>query len=232
MTVCYTLTIEESEVIQSPTEDSFVGGQPKLPFEHEIPCCRDCGAEQSFFFQVAFPEKHVWCGRSMAVFMCTACVEEETLIPRMLNAPLLGADIPAGFLDDYQTNFRILIFESSRGVLKTTYQERVKFKRISLVETDDPKRNDHKLGGEPNWLLGDETPNTYNSTQRMAFLMQLLEGYMFEIGSDAPQQLKLGLGTVPVPMNKPFYRLFLKNQLYFFGTVDQDHPLVYILTQV
>ena len=64
-----------------PVIRRLLGGVPLIPGATAIPRCKLCNAEQAFYFQVAFPPKHVWEGLSLAVFSCVACVDEEHLIP-------------------------------------------------------------------------------------------------------------------------------------------------------
>jgi hypothetical protein len=79
---------------------SFIGGKPCLPSDKTVPVCKLCGAEQTFFYQVAFPKGHIWENTSMAVFFCTSCVDENYLIPKMIDDVLLDANIKKGFLND------------------------------------------------------------------------------------------------------------------------------------
>lgn len=111
----YLLKLDQSNQKQNESDLSFIGGQPCIPPSIEMPVCELCGAEQTFFFQVAFPEGHVWQGLSMAVFACTSCAHEEYLIPEMLQGALPNADIPEGFLDSYQRNFKIIFLIQIKG---------------------------------------------------------------------------------------------------------------------
>lgn len=230
MQPCYVLKADESTQNQAENDLSFVGGLPRIPEGEEMPSCRLCGAQLTFFFQVAFPEDHVWANRTMALFACTSCAHEDHFIPEMLDGPLAGADIPEHFLTSYQKNFRILVFDTDRGVVRSEYEPKVAFKRWKLVSSQAGAQ-EHKIGGEPNWLLEDEAPATYRQTVPMFFLMQLLEGLTFEKLPEAPPQMTLGLTGEQEPSRDPFYRLFLSNNLYFFGTEDGE-PLVYVLTQI
>ncbi|MFF2445494.1 hypothetical protein ACFVSW_00215 [Neobacillus sp. NPDC058068] len=228
----YLLMEDHSNQKQMEGDLSFIGGHPCIPASMEIPVCQLCGAEQTFFFQVAFPEEHIWHGFSMAVFACTSCAHEEYLIPEMLQDTLRGVDIPEGFLEDYQKNFKCNIFETKKGVYRDSYQEKIQFKRWKQTSTSEPKIANNKLGGQPNWLLGDETPATYKISVPMLFLMQLMEDIKFEIVQDAPPQIRLGLRGNPEPSKHHYYELFLANNIYFFGTKERLKPLVYVLTQI
>jgi hypothetical protein len=119
---------------QTPADDCFVGGRPRLPRGHVLPICRLCGAGQTFFFQIAFPPDHAWATLTLAVFSCTSCADESHLIPAMLSGPLRGANIPRDFLVDYQTNFRFEVFETNAGRMASDYRERVSFRRVQLTD--------------------------------------------------------------------------------------------------
>ena len=232
MSDCYVLTIGPSQSHQSGTEESFIGGTPNLPKGMEIPRCKLCAAEQTFFFQITFPSKHLWEGMTLALFACTSCADRNHLIPEMLSGPLPGADIPEGFLLSYQTNLRILVFEKALGAPRTTYQNRVIFKPLSLHQTANMAVDDNKIGGTPAWLLEDESPKSYAGKLPMFFLLQLQAGLQFEIDKHAPSQVEVGLDGSPEPSPFNYYQLFIGNKIFLFGTQDRTEPRVYAITQV
>jgi len=116
--------------------------------------------------------------------------------------------------------------------MRKDYQEKVQFKRWNLTPVSENAISENKIGGQPNWLLEDESPASYNSTVPMFFLMQLMEDFKFDIVPDAHPQIIISLRGKPEPSEHRYYELFLANQLYFFGTNNRSEPLVYILTQV
>jgi len=225
MSDCYVLSSDSSQKLQTADAESFVGGMPKIPPGESIPCCELCGAEQSFFFQIAIPKDSYWSGLSLAVFACTSCANENYLIPEMLSGQLLGADIPEGFLTSYQRNFKFLIFETKSAIIYENYRERIRFTQINLVEAESPTHDTTKLGGIANWLLGDESPKSYNNRIEMFFLLQILPEFQFEIIDDAPRGL-------PKSSSLKYYRLFNGNKIFLFGTRDKSELLVYAITQV
>lgn len=232
MDKCHLINVVNAGTPQQKDDFSFIGGTPRLPEGVDIPECELCGSPQTFFFQIAFPKEHIWNKLSLALFACTSCAHKEYFIPEMLSGKLQGIDIPKGFLDTYQRNFRVLIFNTENATLKQGYIEKVKFKKVVLEERSDMNEVTNKVGGCPVWLLGDETPSTYDSSIGMLFLMQLAEEFEFEIVPDAPGQTTLSLtGAQKISENR-FYRLFLANNIYIFGTNDPSNPKVYILTQI
>lgn len=222
----------ENQVPQTFEPKSFIGGKPILPRAVDVPKCELCGVHQSFFCQVSFPDGHSWAGLTMAIFMCTSCVDEDHLIPEMLEEPLYGVDIPDGFLRRYQKNFRFVVFESALGEVKRDYVEKIVYKPLSLVPVDRPDMLGDKVGGQPNWILEDESPSTYAGKHKMCFLMQLMAETKFEIYEYAPAQMELGLTGKPQPSPSRYYQLFNGNAVFMFGVCGHAIPLVYALTQI
>lgn len=211
---------------------SFIGGKPMLPPGLDVPTCGLCGAVQTFYFQVALPVEHALGGLTLCVFACTSCADQDHLIPEMLSGPLRNADIPLGFLDDYQTNFRALLFATSTGETQSGYREVIKYAPIELVPITEEGYRGSKVGGAPDWLLDDETPRSYAETQELVFIMQLKEGTTFQVADLAPGQMELDLRGRPSIRSDRIYTLFNSNEIFVFGVNDRNHPGVYILTQV
>lgn len=216
---------------QTGDESSFIGGLPALPTDFQIPRCKLCGSEQTFFFQLEFPAGHVWSGVSLAVFSCTSCADENSLISEMLTCQMPGADIPLGFLDSYQTTFRFLVFRRDSAQLVKSYKKKIAFKRIRL-DPMDLHSEVGQVGGTPAWILENEFPKSYDSQIPMEFLLQLRSGLKFPTLSSAAPQIELDISGRPKPSPEPFYQLFLGNELYLFGTVGLSTRLVYAITQV
>jgi hypothetical protein len=231
MNDCYALQVKGPSAPQTPEDKWFIGGIPKLPPTILIPRCKLCKADQSFMFQIAFPDSHRWHGLSLAVFSCTSCADQNYLIPRMLSASLPGVAIPEGFLESYQTNFRFLVFASDEAQVRKSYIERVRFQGLNL-EPVSPDFVGHKIGGVPNWLMKDETPASYRGSIKMFFLLQLQQGFQFEIHNHASPQIELGIDGLPQPSPVSYYQLFNGNAIYLFGTDDRSEPLVYAITQI
>lgn len=229
MSACYRL--EPVDAPQTRADETFIGGKPRLPAAEAIPVCKLCGAEQTFFFQIAFPEKNEWAGLSLATFACTSCADKDKLIPQMLPGPLPGIDIPEGFLEAYQVNFRFLVFPTAEAVLREDYREKVAY-QLWKLEPSSPRTRGTKVGGTPDWLQEDESPRSYAGRTPMFFLMQIEKDVVFQTVPDAPPQIKIGLSGKPQPASYRHYKLFISNATYLFGTEDRERPLVYAITQV
>ena len=218
---------------QAEHELCFVGGQPSMPDEMPLPSCGLCGNQQTFFFQVAFPTESPWAGLSLATFECTSCAHEDHLIPRLLT-PLVGADVPKGFLDDYQVNFRFLVFPTRSAVRRTDYKSRVAYREWSLVRPIEQCFGGFKIGGQPTWELEDETPAVYAGSVQFAFLLQVPVDFHFETVHGAPPQVRLDpTPTTPngEQLTENYYELFVANALYLFGTTGTTDRLVYAVVQ-
>lgn len=202
-----------------------------MPAALDVPRCKLCNYSMTFFFQVSFPNGHPWQGYSIAVFSCTHCKSDDYPIPEMPPGNPAGMRIPDGFLDSYQKNFRILAFPSEHGKARPECTSSIRYRRWTLEVADDPFAPGNKLGGFPNWILYDETPESYEDMP-MVFLMQIAENYEFELLKDSGCRTSLeeSLQSMFEPHVKR--KLFLGNQCYFFGTASPEKGLVYVITQV
>jgi hypothetical protein len=228
MSTNYAMMIEEGE--QRGTEESFVGGRPALPVGTDVPCCVICDSAQTFFFQVAFPSDHAWTGWSVASFACTSCASEDSLIPEMIPGSLPGADVPTSFLTTYQRNFRFEVFETRSGRMLHDCVERVRFRRVQLRPGN--RSGLGLLGGEPEWVLADEAPGSFDSASPPTFLLQVSSGFQFATVPGSPRQVELGLDGTPEPSPYGHYQLFIGNMTYLFGAKQPTAGAgVYVLTQ-
>lgn len=218
-----------SKSTQEGTEASFIGGRPRLPGAAEVPRCTLCECEQTFYFQVAFPPGHRWHEYTLAVFACTSCAVEDSLIPEMPSGKLAGADVSLAFLQRYQRNFRFLVFETPLAKLVESYREAIEYRRLTLVAGASSAFG--FVGGAPEWLGEDETPAAL-ARESVVFLMQLMPDYEFDIVAGAPRQMEISLRGIPERSQDPFYRLFIGNASYLFGAEHVQPDSVYALTQV
>lgn len=223
---------------------SFIGGKPCIPPSVPLPVCKICGEPLTFFFQVAFPEGHMWAGKSLAFFFCSADYhkhKDKEQLPRPVHADTKdNFDIPAGELnpESYQTMFRAIVFDTSEGVLREDYQERVAYQEIEWK----PRRAKDKktpilLGGEPIWTgikkYGKERPASYGG-KLMGLILQVAENFNFDKLPDAPPEMKksyLGNGGFK-ERTQPNYTLFYEfNRVYLWGPEDPSDLVVYINVQ-
>lgn len=211
---------------------SFIGGFPSLPKDTILPVCTLCGAQQTFFFQTAFTEEHCWKGYSLAAFLCTSCADENHLIPEMLKGELKGADIPKGFLEKYQTNFRFVVAKTEDCIIREDYNPKIKYMPLKIKKSLFSSSLGIRLGLKPDWVLEDESPASYDSSTKMVFLCQVPQDYEFPIINGAPPQIELDLGGVPTESSREYYEYFIGNAVYLFGTEDLQEPLIYAITQV
>lgn len=216
---------------QVPWVTSFVGGRPKIPPSLELPTCGLCGAVQTFFLQVAFPDRHEWAGLTLAIFRCTSCFDWERLAPRMGRKPLgPGEDIPDGELDEDQINYRFLVFPTAQGVVRAEYEERIRYMPIDLITSSPAVKTRSHIGGKPRWIQGGETPGCYGG-EPLDFLMQWEEWFRFRAVEGAPYQRgphdeQLRGFSLP-----NVYSLFVSLELYFFGNHSGGKPNVYPICQ-
>jgi hypothetical protein len=128
----------------------------------------------------------------------------------------------------------LLTFKTREGVIVEDYREKVVFSPLDLMPARQNSKVLSKLGGKPTWIMSDESPSTYENKIKMVFLMQLEPDFEFDIRADALPQMDLDLGGKPIQSEDRFYKLFLGNSIYFFGTEPKkDEGLkVYVITQI
>ncbi len=177
-----------------------------------------------FFFQVVLPAGRRWQGALVAVFQCVSCCSEDSLIPEMPDVSLSGASIPPGFLTRYQSNFRLVVAEATTGRVRNDYRP--------LVEDAPIDPGAWRIAAEPQWLLDDETPASYESFSDPVFLFQVPRGMSFPMSPGAPLQKTLDLEGQLVDADRHHYELFLGNAVYFFGFGPPAAERVYVITQV
>jgi hypothetical protein len=231
---------DPSEHRQSEQDQCFAGGQPRLLSEMALPKCHLCSADLSFFFQIAFPQGHVWEGFTLAVFACTDHGHEDQLLPIPIRVPgtenVPATDIRADYFMDYEQSFRYLVFPTHDAVRRHDYVERVKFRRWELSEVDPNEEIESYVGGEPQWYYDPpaEFPVTYASRIPVVFLMQLKNSDYFPTHETAPSQEYLVASdslTFTYTDNLSDYSLFYGTQLYFFGIEDGTNRRIFVARQ-
>jgi len=222
---------EEDQEIEN---NSFIGGYPKLPKEFEIPITDDTTTQMTFYFQYEFPEEHIYSGFILSVFATSDFMHEDYTIPEMLTGTLKGINVPKDFLDDYQKYFKVYVYKKGDYSLREGYNLKLKYKKlITSVKVGDENISWFAdVNEKPNWYLDDESPSTYNFQEPFVFILQIKEGYEFEKKDNIPRQKVLG-GTDGLTLCDSYgdeYELFNMNEIYFFGTNNQNKK-VYIITQ-
>lgn len=213
---------------------SYEGGKPHLPEGVTVPLCKLCGHEQTFFFQVAFPDGHPWQDYTLSVFSCKSCFDEQHIIPERFCPSLKDAQISSQFLKDYQTNFRFVVFPTNSGKLVSSYSERIRFRPWRLAR----RRSNEvlvrsKVGGVPSWSYEDETPGLVDGQWQVSFLLQLEDYYRFRRHSFAPPEWGFGKrhGEYERMEDFDYYWLFSGGHLYMFGASVGGERVVIFMTQ-
>jgi hypothetical protein len=209
---------------------SFIGGVPRLSPDCQLPACTLCGSQLAFFLQIALPDNHPWGGRSVAVFACVECEDYDFVIPDMKYGREKES-IPKQFLEEYQKNFRFLVFKTDTARMRSDYNVRVAYQRMTAVSTDHATLNDVQVGGDPSWRIDDEFfPGTCEGDP-FVLLFQFPRGISFEIVDDAPRQIHLDITGNPCRSTEGSYDLFVANEIYAFGTLAPGYRGVYVVVQ-
>ncbi|GIW28737.1 MAG: hypothetical protein KatS3mg070_2100 [Meiothermus sp.] len=207
---------------QTEADISFRGGVPRMPAELELPRCQRCGDEQTFFFQVAFPEKHLWHGWVMCVFSCSSCFDKYDPSPRgHYTAPDV---LPDGYLDRLETDYRIILYpaDSPTARMRTEARQLLKFEEIRFEKLRVNNRHyETKLGGKPFWI---DDPRPIEEIEYMGghfvFIGQFMEEFnFFPALEDAPPPKASGqwIRTKPV---KAYGLFHVGGNFLFFGTTS------------
>ncbi len=219
--------------------DSFIGGKPCIPLGVELPVCKICGEPLTFFFQVAFPKGHMWAGKSLAFFFCSATYHKHQA-KQWFPPELVGADpLDAGALapERYQTLFKVIFFDTKNGVLREDYEEKVVYQRIDWKSgIRKNKSTPIVLSGEPIWMesFGKEYPAAYEG-KKMNLVLQVAQYFNFEKYPDAPPEMKKNytVGGDPFrPRKENDYTLFCDfNRVFLWGTEEDESPVFGINVQ-
>jgi hypothetical protein len=211
---------------QNPDRKSFQGGSPVMPADIESPRCRLCDAELTFYFQLEFPAKTAWTGRTLCMFACTACQDMKYIVPnRPPGYTVEKVVIPDGYIEEQQINFRTLVFENTQvAVLRSDIVARFDHQPFEFQRLrDNNKSYESKIGGRPYGQYEPEVPLSYMGSA-MTFLMQLDSEWIFKVREG--MTLVPGVGGVPDQDGALFWGL----PTYFSGTVDLQPPKVWVLT--
>jgi hypothetical protein len=219
---------------QAGSERSFIGGCPMLPSGFPLPQNEKTQTEMTFFFQIAMPETHRWCGRTISVFASTDHVDDQSFLPK-LPVPLAGATLDRAFFSGYQSYFRVFVFRNEDISVRTECVSPVAFHRLHLTHEVPPGS---KLFGSmtptPDWILDDESPNDFEGWRDLiAFLFQTKLDYEFATVPDAPRQKVIDYSNASsglVDSAGADYSLFVSNETYYFG-IEADQTYVYIVPQ-
>jgi hypothetical protein len=227
------ITHEKTTQEQDKKANSFIGGVPKLPKKFDIPLTEETQTQMTFFFQYEFPKDHHYEGLILSMFATTDFCNDDFTIPEMLTGVLKDIDIPEGFLDKYQRYFKMFLYENKEYELREDYNPKLLYKKLITSEkVEDNSTLFAEINEKPDWILDDEAPGTYNSTEKLFFLFQMKEDYEFEKREEAPRQQLLA-GEDGLTLCDSFgrdYDLFNGNEIYFFGTKNDDKK-IYIITQ-
>jgi hypothetical protein len=221
--------------------ESYIGGCPRLPVEMPLPTCGLCGSLQTFYFQVAFPDDHIWKDQSLAVFQCTSCYNPEYDIAPILTEDLLPPefkgfswdriprDFPHALLEYIQINWKVIVFPTAEGTPRQDYPARIQFIPLRIKPSLELRPSmKSRIGGEPGWSQGDERPLTCDRVP-MQFLMQWRSFFDFPIVPGAPPQHDRAFTIAPAVKEGQPYHLLIGMFLYFFGCTinNTKHILIW-----
>lgn len=204
---------------QRDVDTWFLGGRPRLPADVIVPACRVCGEEMTLFLHAATPPVGRWADRAINLFACTAHADPG-VIPDAW--PSTGAGVgdrialPPGYLETYQTFFRIVVVDVDASTVLAAYRPRLAFERLAPVASG--ARWLLRAGGLPGMPASETVRRaTYGSADDLEFLLRVRGGLRFRVEPGAPPQARL----YPDPTERtgvvPGYELFEGAPLWLFG---------------
>ena len=237
--------IKEDEKQTSSTL-SYIGGKPNLPLSLSIPKCTICGDEMTFMFQIAFPKEHFLNKKTMSVYFCTLkdhdiyCIPEipppDVFFDKETDEYIDNIEVTKEFLEQYERNFKILVFDTDNAEIVESYEEKCIFKNIEFEMSEYTNPDiDFVIGGEPIWIMGEdinETPNSICEDTNIGLIMQIREDYIFDKHFDAHiQENEYRVETNEEKLRRIPYMLFASDRIYFWGTKDKENLKVFISVQ-
>ena len=222
---------------------SFIGGKPYIPKDELLPICKVCGEPLTFFFQIAFPQGHMWEGKSLALFYCTCTTHKhddmQTFPPSIHTGTANDLfNIPDGEInpETYQTLFRVIFFDTTEGVLREDYKEKVTYQRIDWKSS---KKKNKKVpiivAGEAIWSkeFGMERPASYEG-KNMELVLQVADYFNFDKLYDASPEMEATYekNNPFIPRKENSYTFFYEfNRVYLWGTAEREHPSFWLNVQ-
>lgn len=229
--------------IKQDNSTSYIGGKPCIPKEVPLPTCKVCGEPLTFFFQIAFPRGHMWEGKSLAFFYCTCAYhkhDDKRMFPPAIQTGAKNDlfDIPDGALspESYQTLFRVIFFDTTDGVLREDYEEKVAYQRIDWkTSRKKDKKTPIIIGGEAIWSAnyGKERPAAYEG-KAMELVLQVADYFNFEKLDDAPPEMEetYQKDNPFRPRKENNYTFFFDfNRVYLWGTAEKENPSFWLNVQ-
>ncbi len=243
--------VPEPNTTQTPEDRSFKGGLANMPDRIPWPTCLECGIDLAFFFQVEFPQKHVYRGWVMCMFQCIECAdptpaffyltpvsaEEKALLgikSKRLNTIKKLSEYELD-IDQFQFKFRTILFRSSEAsVVRTSARQHIKFERIRFDPL--PPNNRFlvsKVGGKAGWWFENEPgehDEVWYAGEKLTFLMSIADWTFPAVeGAPVPKDvLSANLFSIDRA-----YRLFQGKAVYFQGTTSSkyDPPRILVVSQ-
>lgn len=216
---------------QTEASVNHIGGFPMLAPDEPAPTCGQCDAAMSFLIQVTPGNDHIWAGRTLALFECTACPDDT---PNRFLAPgssdrsweearQQGIVVTEDFLAGNRQHHRVIVSDLAVATMRQDIPERVVHQRLEPREVAEPYLG-LKVGGVPSWTDNNVIFEEATFGQAgVVFLFQIPARRTFRRLPSAPPQQYL-----PDLWDDDYF-LFGGAPAFCFGTIDRQEPAAFLI---
>jgi hypothetical protein len=194
----------------------------------------------TFFLQVALPHDHPWTGWTVALFSCTACLDQTPnrfLSPGPENwtwqeASERGIVVDERFIAGAQRHRSLVVNTASDVVVREDISAHIAFRALDQRQVGEPYVG-MKVGGVPSWRENNVIYElaTYKG-ERLTFLFQVPGRPRFSRLPTAPLRNDFFQGSHPTPpeeLEQRYFDLFSGNPAFCFGTTNRVPPAAFLI---
>jgi hypothetical protein len=213
-------SIDPAETLHAP---GCIGGIPWLPFGFEIPRSVLTGEPMAFLFQVVFPPEHLLHRYSAAMFMALDRVNEDLVVPPLSCGELSPGPVTPEQLVEQQALHGAYLFGTDDLRPRPDLLSPVQPHRLVTCEYPGDGLVFGRMGPDPEWLQGDETPGALNDRVSSVFAFSIEENLVLPRSTEGPCQIELDyFAPEERRARADGYELFVGNAAFFFAYPNTD----------
>jgi hypothetical protein len=201
----------------------FIGGTPALPEGSSWPSCGICGKELIHFVEIELPDGSApfIASSRLQVF---ACREHDDIAGTIysdynrFSHASMTRQLPQSYWEISDGHYFIRLLPPGTSIARAQVEIKLTTQNLGFVRKEDSTDGRllaFKLLGHPSWAQ-DPEEHVCSCGAPMQLLLQIPEGFGFDMAPDAPPQ--------PNSFSNRQYSLFLGNELYLLACTSQCHP--------